>query len=455
MPRWRRIVLALALLLSTVQLATLLGGSAEDVDQNRRDLATLLARSPEEHARLRQQARAFLTLPAARREQLIKLDSDLHQQTSARQARLLDVLKRYADWLQALPDADRELVQEAPSPAARLQRIRRLRERQWLQSLPQADRARLGKLQGPALAEEVARLRHEERQVRRDWQVVARFWEPLLQKRHPPGKAMPTHLGDLDSWDRTFVYDYLRLLLTAAEWEQLEKAQGSWPRFPRVLVELADRHPLALPGPHGPTHAEALPKDIRRLLVKAVGGKPGHFKHQLRREEGKWPGYAVAVTHLAKKLSVALPHELWPVQSKDLSLDMRRFLRDKLDKALTDGERKELSQAEGRWPAYPQMIQRLSAKHYLSVPWQTLPGPRSRWDSYRLPRTAAVEGLPPLPRQRLRDFARTELTDAERSALHLSDADPSGWERLTHMYFDRRPAELRQLRQADQRWRQQ
>jgi hypothetical protein len=453
MPCPWRIFLPLALVLCTVSLAAVSRESAEDMDQNRRDLAALHQQDPEEHARLRQQVHAFLALPTARREQLVKLDADLHQLPSARQARLLDVLKRYADWLETLPERDREAIQDAPSREARLQRIRRLRQRQWLQSLPRADRARLEKLQGQALTDEVARLREEERQRRRDWQVAARFWEPLLHRRQPTGKPMPTQLSDLDGGDKTFVLEYLRPLLTPAEWEQLDRAQGQWPRFPRLLVELAQRHPVALPGPRGPTHLDELPKDVRKLLQKAAPGKPGYLRHALKREEGKWPGFAVAVTRLAGKHSASLPLELWPARSKELSGETRKFLQTKLEPALSDDEKQEIKKAEGSWPAYALTIQRLAASHYLSVPWQTLPGPRGRWDWYRPPRPAVVEGLPPLPHQTLRDFARTQLSDAERAALRLSDTDPADWERLTRLYFDRRPGELRRLRQLDQRRR--
>jgi len=100
--------------------------------------------------------------------------------------------------------------------------------------------------------------------------------------------------------------------------------------------------------------------------------------------EGKWPDYAIVVTNLARAHKMRLPYELWPSRRDDLSAGMGSFLDKKLLPALDDRDKARLKDAEGRWPQYPRAIQALAQQHKLQVPWQTLPGPREKWDSYRL-----------------------------------------------------------------------
>src|SRR5205823_4234919 len=95
-----------------------------------------------------------LALPPERRERMIQLDADLQRAGgSARQQRLRDVLRRYTDWLDRLPESERRQVTEAPSKQARLGRIRELREQQWLRRQPKAVRDGLTALRDVAAAE--------------------------------------------------------------------------------------------------------------------------------------------------------------------------------------------------------------------------------------------------------------------------------------------------------------
>jgi hypothetical protein len=362
MPRPRRGWLFLAVVLLVVPLAGLSPLQDNEVAANRRTLAALRRDQPDEYNRLVVAARAFLALPEEQRAQLVKLDQQFQQLSPPVRERRLAALRHYARWLQSLPKVQREELQ---------------------------------KLKGKARLAEVARLRREESQRRRDWQVAFRNWEPLTrQGRLPVGRPAPTRLGELDTADHLFVYDYLRPLLSAAEWQELEKAAGSWPRFPRTLVEVADRHPVALQGQRGITHLKELPREVRTRLEKPLAHKLGKgkeapkariaLKQLLARSEGKWPDFAARVAEVAQSLDVSLPHELWPSRRKDLSVDVQEFLKNKLEPVLNGTEKGLLRQAEGNWPRYPQTIQNLAARHALTVPWQTLPGPRARWDGYRL-----------------------------------------------------------------------
>jgi hypothetical protein len=433
MPRLRHFLLPLAALVGLLPAVALPDAATEDLELNRRDLARW-RQHPAAYERLRQAARDFLALPAEEQARLVRLDQELHRQGPAAQARLLDALARYADWVQTLPEADRQQIEAAPDRVERLRRIRALRQRQWLRRLPERERAGVEKLEGRACADRIARLRREERQRQEDWQVATRpvFWDALLKGRQLPQRPMPAHLADLAPADQAFVQEHLKPRLSPAEWEGLGMAQGHWPRFARFLVQLADSHPPALAGARGPTHFAELPAEVRRRLQ----GPKGALK--LRKAEGKWPGFAVAVTKLVRELGQSLPNELWPARRDDLTRDTREFLEKQLGPVLDEGDRKQLKAAEGHWPAFPRTLQALAAKHYLSVPWLTLPGPRARWDGYRLHRHPAVPGLPPVARQTLRDFALIYLSAKEREALNLSAPDSADWERLARLYFERK-----------------
>src|SRR5262249_4016489 len=141
-------------------------------------------------------------------------------------------------------------------------------------------------------------------------------------------------------------------------------------------------------------------------------------------------------------------NELWPSQPGDLSEPTRQFLDKKLMPLLSPQEKEQLKRADKRWPQFPRALHELTQKHHLTVPWQTLPGPRERWDNFRTkPRGGA---LPALRRRGLEEFAG-ELDRQERARLNLAPLDPSSLDRLTTEYFKRKPNELNKLRHAEQK----
>ena len=82
-----------------------------EADANRAQIARW-KNDPEHLARLRQNLAAFRALPPERQEQLRRLDRALHAEDSSTQARLWNVLERYALWLNRLPAADRARTQQ-------------------------------------------------------------------------------------------------------------------------------------------------------------------------------------------------------------------------------------------------------------------------------------------------------------------------------------------------------
>jgi hypothetical protein len=165
-------------------------------------------------------------------------------------------------------------------------------------------------------------------------------------------------------------------------------------------------------------------------------------KSKVLKAQKSWPNFASAVADLAARKSNKgpLPHELWPTQKRDLSEPVKQFLDD-LDKRLSLAEKLYLKEKEGRWPDYPNAIQKLARERGLVVPWQTLPPPRDFWEPYRAP--APPEPVPAeLASQRLREFTFLELNARERAALRVSYLDPLSWARLKREYFHRNPEEL-------------
>ncbi len=497
---WRALTLALTALALAV-LAAVPDAPAED-PQIPQELRAEWRRKVARNPRLLHDARAFLALPPEQQERMRQLDRELQQLDSSTQARLGKVLERYADWMERLPEHERRQILTAPDRQLRLKKIRELRESQWLRRQPRLVRARLGAVRptaetvlaahvilpgqaggglafvtAPLLAAEgeirskaIARLRQEENKRRLEWQIALRLWDDLREGTKP----LPTRIADLDGPVQTYVKEYLMPLLTANERERLEKAEGQWPHFPKTLVELADLHPPALQGPHGPTSFKDLPSELQRRLnwhLSALGGKgdfkggKGDFKggkggfkgpkggaevfwrNHFKKNEGDWPRFALAITDFAAITKMAMPNELWPLRKSDLSPAVRKFVDDKLWPRLNHEEKKLLK--EGKWPGYVQAIQELAQRYYLKVPWQTLPGRPEDWDAYRTKPQGAVEGFPELPPHRLRAFVLHELSPQEWATLNVSWSDPSGVQRLTEEYFKRRPGEQKRLHQQD------
>src|SRR5438132_12752881 len=97
--------LALLLLLIALPLVALADGN--DEQERNRKLLEKARSDPQHYARLLQDLQAFLALPEERQQELRRLDHDLHDENSASHARLQRALERYSDWLQRLPEADR------------------------------------------------------------------------------------------------------------------------------------------------------------------------------------------------------------------------------------------------------------------------------------------------------------------------------------------------------------
>jgi hypothetical protein len=380
--RYSRWLLCLSLLLVVgLPLWALSGGRSDQREQNQARLAEI-RKNPEDHARLVQEARAFLDLPEKQREQLRQFDHDLYQLPAARRDMLTDVMKRYAAWLARLPVEQRRKIEQAPNMQARLEIIRQIREQQWAQTLPKVYRDQLAKLEGRPRQELLDRLRLKDKEWKARWKLAFNHW-PELAKPNRQASQFPAHLEDLPKDVQTFVNEYLKPRLSPEEQARLKKTEGRWPLFLCTLVDLADHHPPALPSKFGPTQFNQLPKEVQEKFKRAKAASV------VMKAAGKWPAFAIKVTQVARNQSLgALPHELWPIQQGDLLPPMRQFIEQKLRPVLTEDEMNELDQAEKSksWPRYPLTIRKLAAQHYLRPPWYALPPARAPefWNSYRV-----------------------------------------------------------------------
>src|SRR5262249_29422514 len=157
----RRMVIGTAALLLLIPLSGEADSPTDDLEHNR-TLLEKWRRDPEHYEMLRRNLLAFLALPEQARQRLRQLDQDLHDEDSTTSVRLQRVLERYADWLQRLPEAERQKIQHEADPQKRLQLIRTLRAQQWVQRLPKAIREELEKLPAEQQRVRVAELRQEE-----------------------------------------------------------------------------------------------------------------------------------------------------------------------------------------------------------------------------------------------------------------------------------------------------
>lgn len=124
---------------------------------------------PEHYARLKRDLREFWALPKSKRRQIRQLDQDFHQLDIRTQKQLWKVAERYAAWLDRLPLAERQQIEDGKDSQERVQLIRTIRERQWIERLPRKVREDLEKLPPKARAAQIVQLRKQERQQRLLW----------------------------------------------------------------------------------------------------------------------------------------------------------------------------------------------------------------------------------------------------------------------------------------------
>ena len=398
---------------------------------------------PEHYARLQSDFRAFTQLPAEKQERLRQLDQELHNTDSITQKRLWSVMERYTAWYDHLSEADQRKIDQATDRHARLLIVKQYRENQWLARQPQKVRDDLGKLAPDKRGEEITKQRRDERQRLTAWMRAMHVGKATT----PAQPTKPVRASDFPSDTTQFINEVLKPQLTATEREHLKALEGKWPYYARMVLELSDKdeYQSKLPGPStGPAIFERLPGEYKTLFEN----KSDNLPQAVRRKATHWPEYAIAVTEEARKKNTTLPPEkqvklpLGPAQPKDFAALVKQFLETTLPAQLTEKEKKELKEAEGRWPEYPQKVLELATKHKLDVPMMRMPN-AAEW------RQKVEEALPEVPDRVLHDFALNDLTADERTKLELSVTDPTSRDRLVQEYFKKNPNERKRLERLD------
>lgn len=400
------------------------------------------------YARLLRDAREFHNLPPAARARIELLDREVQAETSTSQVRLLRAADRYAEWLRALPPEERARVEAETDKDKRLALIKEIRQRQWLDKLPAPLRERIDKASDRVTA--IAHVRAEEQRWRQDWNLALQHWNDAS------ANSLPDRAEKLPAEARDFVKETLWPRLHEDERLRLRIAEGSWPQYPRTLVDLADSERVAfrlLMPTTGTSKMDDLPKDFQKKLhqVKA----PELTKKRLARLEGHYPDFALLVTEIARKSNIPMPRQLGPCFPRDYPKAQREFIHQKMQNfntsALDKEERERLRSAEGFWPLYPRTVLELAKKHNLSIPGVSLPGPAGYWDVYRArPPSDDSTQVSDLV---LRVFSQFELSDTERAEIGIALSDPLTRERLQQEYAKKHPDEWQKLVEADKQKR--
>ena len=347
----------------------------------------------------------FRGYPVARRQQLRKLDTDLHDLPAAEQDRLRPVLENYAGWLDRLPDGERRDVLAAPTPAARLEAVTQLYQLRWRDDLPLPQRAKLAATVSAAeKAELVSSWKAAEAARRDEWHVARRQWPTLFgrDRQAPWPFSEPGVARQIDDYVKAVLkVDLAAPLpkvdgkselpasarLTRAEFAYLRSAhdsatkEGNWFVYGVAVHRLSQQHPYLpepLPGRPVITIVLALPAELQTP----------RFRQPLRSLDpstrGKWPEFALEVAHKCKLERLPVPESLGPCRPADFTEPVREFVTKVLGPRLTDAERDGLKRLEGKWPDYPQQLLTLAKlpKYDFAVPTVTLPGTPSLWAKY-------------------------------------------------------------------------
>ena len=347
----------------------------------------------------------FRGYSVSRRQQLRKLDGDLHDLPAAEQDRLRPVLENYAVWLDRLPDAERRDLLATPTPAARLEAVTQLYQRQWRDDLSQPQRVKLAAtVSATEKADLVAAWKAAEKARRDEWHVARRQWPTLFGRagQAPWPFSEPGYARQVDDYVRAVLKVDLSAplpkidgkiempagaRLNRAEFAYLKSAhdsatkEGNWFVYGVAVHRLSQLHPyLPEPLPNRPmiVTVQALPAELQTPRLRPL------MKSAESSTRGRWPEFALEVATRCNKERIPVPESLGPCRPADFTEPVRDFVTKVLTPRLTEAERDGLRKLEGKWPEYPQQVLALARlpKYDFAVPTVTPPGAPSLWAKY-------------------------------------------------------------------------
>jgi hypothetical protein len=362
----------------------------EELQVNRRLLERWRA-DPEHYARLKRDFRAFMALPADKRDRLRELDHDLREEDASSQARLFRVLDRYATWLDHLPDEDRARIEAAPNAADRLRVVKELREREWIAQLPRAEQKRIEATPADLQPRVIADLRQEERNRHREWQLA--LWNAEDTGNRSANPARPS---EFPPETRLYITATLLPMIGEERRKHLSDAEGKWPDYARLVLEYSQEikvikfPPAARPVPTKPFDYKGgeIPEEIIRIMMLLKKGgeitpQDRKFTRKLNQARGKWPDFPLAVHEVAREKNIPLRKPLGPCNLEDFHRSVREFYYEKMLPILKQKSNQEefdkLTKAAGTWPEYPMVFMDVAQKHKLIVPGTFLGGSKEFW----------------------------------------------------------------------------
>jgi len=326
-------------------------------------------------------ADAFKALPTARQDQLRDLDRKLYSQSPAERARLYQVLESYAVWLHGLDEPERKAILDAASPALRLAKIHSIREHLWQQQLPATLRNLLDKAENDQKrADLIQQWKTEEQDRRRNWMLARQNWETIRAGRVP----WPFDNEAMKNEVNEFIRSVLRIdgnssgRVTPTEAQMLREAREFAEKNNAWLWYGSDLYYLANKYPALP---EPIGTPITRIEDLSKFAKKLTDRKNLRDAQGKWPEFALMIAEDAARAKLTLPFSLGPSRPGEFRPPIEAFLTKTLLPRLTPAERDILKSLEGKWPEYPRKMLDLARKHDLPVPGITLPGSPRKWEN--------------------------------------------------------------------------
>ncbi|CAN5372868.1 hypothetical protein BH11PLA2_BH11PLA2_33610 [soil metagenome] len=331
----------------------------------------------------------FRKLPPARQQQLRQLDEDFYALDSVQQLKFHGILERYAVWLDHLPEEYRKEVLAAPAMDERIEAIRRIRNRLWRKNLPASVKARL---EETADKEEVDRIladqKNQEAARRLLWESARRQWGNLKSDKKP----FPFDDADLTKQVEEYTATMLRPRMTPGElvrFEELRKdtAQGgyvAWYLYGAAILYAAESHAM-LPEPKNGKPVmkiDDLPTDFMKRLRPAGVVRPGMVKRDLKDlpQHGKWPDFAEVVAQEAQQRNMPLPiPPFGPARLDEFKPEVEEAAKQLVAK-LSPREKTDFEALQGKWPAYPKMLNELARRYDVVLPGVSLPGSPREWN---------------------------------------------------------------------------